>query len=124
MQKRPTRAAAAILMRRMAEIARARGRGGFSADVLAGNEPMLVVFRIAAWIRSGRLDPPPIRSKSAHSRLGTPDLLSSIASPIPPRAIKRSSCACPTLAAADCAPSLGVRRRGGGHFSAAPLAGA
>ncbi len=34
-----------ILMRRMAEIARARGLGGFSADVLASNKPMLVVFQ-------------------------------------------------------------------------------
>ncbi len=34
-----------IRMRRMAEIARTRGLGGFSADVLAGNQPKLVVFQ-------------------------------------------------------------------------------
>jgi GNAT superfamily N-acetyltransferase len=34
-----------ILMRRMVEIARARGVAGFSADVLASNKPMMAVFR-------------------------------------------------------------------------------
>jgi GNAT superfamily N-acetyltransferase len=34
-----------LLMRRMGEIARARGVTGFSADVLATNKPMLLVFQ-------------------------------------------------------------------------------
>jgi acyl-CoA hydrolase/GNAT superfamily N-acetyltransferase len=34
-----------LLMKRMSEIARARGLAGFSADVLASNKPMLMVFQ-------------------------------------------------------------------------------
>ena len=34
-----------LLMRRMAEIARARGLSGFTADVLASNKPMMAIFR-------------------------------------------------------------------------------
>jgi GNAT superfamily N-acetyltransferase len=33
-----------LLMRRMTEIGRARGLAGFTADVLATNKPMLLVF--------------------------------------------------------------------------------
>jgi GNAT superfamily N-acetyltransferase len=33
-----------VLMRRMSEIARARGLGGFTADVLESNKPMLLIF--------------------------------------------------------------------------------
>jgi len=34
-----------LLLRRMREIARARGLAGFSADLFADNEPMLRVFQ-------------------------------------------------------------------------------
>ena len=34
-----------LLMKRMSEIARARGLSGFSADVLARNKAMLMVFQ-------------------------------------------------------------------------------
>jgi acyl-CoA hydrolase/RimJ/RimL family protein N-acetyltransferase len=44
-----------LLMRRMTEIARARGLAGFEADVLAGNKAMLVVFQTSGLKFEGSL---------------------------------------------------------------------
>ena len=38
------RALGTLLMKRMSEIARSRGLAGFTADVLADNKPMLMIF--------------------------------------------------------------------------------
>jgi acyl-CoA hydrolase/GNAT superfamily N-acetyltransferase len=45
-----------LLMRRMGEIARARGLAGFRADVLASNKPMLMVFHRSGLEVRTRLD--------------------------------------------------------------------
>ena len=50
------RGAGTLLLRRMGEIARARGLVGFTADVLASNTPMLMVFYKSGLKIEGELD--------------------------------------------------------------------
>jgi GNAT superfamily N-acetyltransferase len=45
-----------VLMRRMAEIAHAKGLRGFSADVLVGNKGMLMVFHRSGLVVRSRLE--------------------------------------------------------------------
>jgi GNAT superfamily N-acetyltransferase len=45
-----------VLLRRMAEIARARGLAGLQADVLASNKPMLIVFHRSGLRFDSRLE--------------------------------------------------------------------
>jgi GNAT superfamily N-acetyltransferase len=45
-----------LLMRRMAEVAQARGLEGFSADVLASNKPMMAIFQKSGLPVKANLD--------------------------------------------------------------------
>lgn len=58
-----------LLLRRMAEIARARGLKGFSADLLVGNRPMLAVFRRGGFDLTSESD-----GSSYHLEMRFPDV--------------------------------------------------